>query len=218
MANTPATNGSVSHSSSLTLVGAKVASIIGFLTLVASTYYLRGEVLALSQIRFSADEVRAQYQLDEMKASFPDMEEQHEAALEQYELQMEHYREMLDLYRADYDAYVQRIGDEYQPPQMPYPPTKPRPPEIAEQLHEIDTAFRIRKNTYFERTSLLNWVAGAAALLLVGGLTWLLMFDKESPRWHYLAALGLSFIFLIGPSFHSILTGIIGFMENPGVY
>jgi hypothetical protein len=199
-------------------IPAKLASIVGFLTLVASTYYLRGEVLALSQIRFSADEVRANYELDQLRESFPDMVEQHEAAMVQYDLQMEHYREMLALYRSDYDAYVQRIADEFQPPQMPYPPTKPRPPEVAEQLHEIDTAFRARKSTYFKRTSLLNWVAAGAALLLVGGLTWLLMFDTDSPRWHYLVALGLSFVFLIGPSFHSILTGIIGFMENPGVY
>lgn len=200
------------------LVAAKFASIVGFLTLVASTYYLRGEVLALSQIRFSADEVRAEFQLQQRRESAPDMEEQYDLSLEQYELQREHYREMLDLYREDYDAYVQRLADEYVPPQMPYPPTKPTPPEMSERLYEIDAEFRIRKNTYFERTSLLNWVACAAALLLVGGLTWLLMFDKENPRWHYLAALGLSFVFLIGPSFHSILTGIIGFMENPGVY
>ncbi len=200
------------------LLPAKIASIIGFLTLVASTYYLRGEVLALSQIRFSADEVRANYDLQQMEESFPDLVEQHEAAIEQYDLQLEHYREMLALYRSDYDAYVQRLEDEYLPPQMPYPPTKPRPPEVAQQLHEIDTAFRTRKNTYFERSSVLNWVAGAAALLLVGGLLWLLMFDTDSPRWHYLVALGLSFVFLIGPSFHSILTGIIGFMQSPGVY
>lgn len=213
---------SVSQASSTrpskSLLPAKIASIVGFLTLVASTYYLRGEVLALSQIRFSADEVRANYELQQMEESFPDMVAQHEAAMQQYEVQQEHYREMLELYRTDYDTYVQRLADEFQPPQMPYPPTKPRPPEVAQQLHEIDTAFRTRKNTYFETTSTLNWVAGAAALLLVGGLTWLLMFDTDSPRWHYLAALGLSFIFLIGPSFHSILTGIIGFMQNPGVY
>jgi hypothetical protein len=175
-------------------------------------------VLALSQIRFSADEVRANYELQQMEESYPDMVAQHEAAMQQYDLQLEHYREMLALYRTDYDAYVQRLEDEFQPPQMPYPPSKPRPPEVAQQLHEIDTAFRTRKNTYFETTSMLNWVACAAALLLVGGLTWLLMFDTDSPRWHYLVALGLSFIFLIGPSFHSILTGIIGFMQNPGVY
>ncbi len=200
------------------LMTAKFVSIIGFLVLVASSYYLRGEVLALSQIRFSADEVRATNQLQQMEESYPDMVEQHAAALQQYELQMEHYREMLALYRSDYDAYVQRIEDEYRPPQMPYPPNKPTPPEVSRQLHEIDTEFRSRKNQYFERTSRLNWIACIAALMLVGGLTWLLMFDTESPRWYYLAALGLSFVFLIGPSFHSILSGVIGLMQSPGVY
>jgi hypothetical protein len=55
-------------------------------------------------------------------------------------------------------------------------------------------------------------------LLLVGGLVSLLMFDTHGQRWHYLAALLLSFVFLIGPSFHSIITAIIGFLEEPGFY
>jgi len=208
----------MSDTPSRMLLPAKVASIVGFLTLIVSTYFLRSEVLALSHIRFTADEVRAAQQLKQAEESFPDRVEQYAAALKQYELEQQHYREMLTLYNEDYDAYVQRIEDKYEPPRLPRAPSKPDPPEVSRQLYQINTDFRIRKNAYFEKASRLNWVACGAALLLVGGLTWLLMFDTTSPRWHYLAALVISFVFLIGPAFHSILTGVIGFLEDPRVY
>ncbi|MFG0334821.1 MAG: hypothetical protein ACF8TS_15810 [Maioricimonas sp. JB049] len=200
------------------LLAARLMSLAGFLTLLVCTYWLRSEVLALSHLRFSADEVRAAYDLQQLKDSYADRVNHYQAEVQNYELQREHYREMLDLYRTDYDAYVQRIEDKYVPPSLPRAPSKPTPPEISEQLYEINTNFRIRKNRYFELTSRLNWVACVAALMLVGGLLWLLMFDMDGQRWLYLAALVLSFVFLIGPAFHSILSGIIGFLEEPRVY
>ena len=54
--------------------------------------------------------------------------------------------------------------------------------------------------------------------MLVGGLVYLLMFDANGQRWHYLVALTISFVFLIGPAFDSIITGIIGFLEEPRIY
>ena len=208
----------MSNSQSKSVRAAKLAALLGFLALVVCTYYIRGEVLALSHIKFSADQYRAEYQLRQLEESYPDRLEQHAAALKQYELDQAHYREMLDLYQTDYDAYVQRIEDKYQPPRLPHAPDKPDPPEVSKRLYEINTEFRTRKNRYFETTSRLNWLACGAALMLVGGLLWLLMFDRDSPRWLYLAALLISFVFLIGPAFHSILTGVIGFLEEPGVW
>ena len=54
--------------------------------------------------------------------------------------------------------------------------------------------------------------------MLVGGLLYLLMFDTTGQRWHYLVALTISFVFLIGPAFHSFITLIIGFLQEPGIY
>jgi len=34
----------------------------------------------------------------------------------------------------------------------------------------------------------------------------------------YFALLVMSFVFMIGPSFHSIISAIVGFLEPPGVY
>ena len=51
---------------------------------------------------------------------------------------------------------------------MPSVPNKPNPPEVSEQLHEINAAFRTRKNDYFEASSRLNWLACVAAGLLAG--------------------------------------------------
>jgi hypothetical protein len=200
------------------IVAAKLASLLGFVVLVISTYYLRSEVLALSHIRFSADEVRAANELQELRETEPDRKRQYEAAEKHYQLELEHYRSMLELYHSDYDEYVKRLEDKFQPPPMPSPPSKPDAPEIAQRLYELNVDFRTRKNQYFERTSRLVWIDCVAAVMLVGGLVWLLLFDVQSPRWHYLAALLISFVFLIGPALHSFLTGIIGFLQEPGIH
>jgi hypothetical protein len=197
---------------------AKLASLLGFLSLVVCTYFLRSEVLALSHIKFSADEIRANNNLERLRESYPQRMKQHEAAMKHYELETKHYHEMLKLYNTDYNAYVKRLEDKFQLPPQPSTPTKPDSPEVAEQLFEINAQFRARKNRYFATASQLNWFACGAALLLVGGLFTLLMFDTNGQRWHYLVALLISFVFLIGPAFHSILTGVIGILEEPGIY
>ncbi len=123
-----------------------------------------------------------------------------------HELALKHYEEMLALYKSDYKAYVQRVKDEYRPPAMPVKPHRPEsPPEYRQKLVEIDAAFRAEKHHYFEVTVVLNWVAMAAALSLVGGL---LVSDPvrhgqrpANVRDHA----GVELRFLIGPAFHSIL-------------
>ena len=101
---------------------------------------------------------------------------------------------------------------------FPRTPVKPVPPEVAKKLFTINSDFRARKNQFFANSSRLNWLSCIAALMLVGGMIYLLMFDTNGQRWHYLVALMISFVFLIGPAFHSIMAGIMGFLEGPGVY
>ena len=197
---------------------AKVCAMLGFLVLLSSTYYLRSEVLTLNKINFSADETRAEYELEQLKKDFPHERERYQVALKNYELQMEHYEEMLDLYQTDYDAYVRRLKDEYKPPQLPQKPQPPKPPEYKQKLSEINAQFRAQKHHYFQTTSALNWVALVAALFLVGGLLYLIMFDVANGRLMYVFCLVLSFVFMIGPSFHSIMSAIVGFLKAPGVY
>ena len=259
-------------SSARCLGAAKVFAILGFLVLVASTYYLRTEVLKLNEIRSSSDETRAKHDLQQLEENYPYEMERHEvakktheaniirskeryetakknyqaslvrrkqryeAAQKNYELQEKHYRRMLNLYTTDYDAYVKAIKDKFKPPQLPVeptppelppeptppemqvPPRPPRSPEYKQQLMEINTEFRAQKHHYFQATSVLNWVAMAGALCLVGGLVYLLMFDTANGRLIYFFVMVLSFVFLIGPSFHSIMSAIVGFLEAPGVH
>jgi hypothetical protein len=201
-----------------TIKFAKLLALLGFLVLICSTYYLRSEVLALSHIRFSADEERARHQLKQIEASYPQQLEQHKIAMENYKLQQAHYEKMLELYRTDRDEYVRLLEAKFQPPQLPTEPVQPTPPELSKKLYEINTQFRARKNQYFATATVLNWIAGAAALALAGGLLYLLLFDVNANRWFYVIALSISFVFLIGPAFHSILTSIIGFLAPPSVY
>jgi hypothetical protein len=223
---------------------AKVLSILGFLVLLSSTYYLRSEVLDLNRIGFSADQARSEYELAQLKENYPyeqerykvaqenyqkqldELERRYEADQQNYELRRRHYEEMLGLYQTDYDGYVQRLKDEYQPPELPPVPTPPQkparpqppqPPEYRQKLMEINNEFRSQKYHYFQATALLTWVALAAALCLVGGLLYLILFD-DNGRLFYLLTLVLSFVFMIGPSFHSILSAIVGFLEAPRVY
>lgn len=199
------------------IVLAKIAAIGGFLALIYGTYALRSEVLVLSEIRFSSDDVRARNNLADLEESFPIRVTEYDTNLKQYELQMDHYREMLELYETNYDEYVKRIEDKYQVPSLPRAPNKPQPPEVARELYEINAAFRSEKHRYFADAISLNRIATVAAMTLVGSLIFLMMFDTESPKWHYVAALMVSFVFLIGPAFQSILTGIIGVLAEPSV-
>lgn len=128
---------------------------------------------------------------------------------------MEHYQEMLDLYQTDYDEYARRIKDKYNPPLLPSKPQPPRPPEVGQKLAETTLDFRKQQHKYFKMTKQLNLVSLFSALLLVGGLLFLLMFDKGKKRILYLSVLALSFFFMIGPSFHSILSAIVGFLQAP---
>ena len=197
---------------------AKLMVLLGFLFLIVSTYYLRSEVLALSHIKFSADAFRSANELEQLRESYPDRVKQYEAEVKDYEIKQKHYRKMLEIYQNHYDEYVKRNKEEYGTPRPPDAPEKPQTPEVAEKIFEINANFRARKHQYFEVSRILVWLACIAALMLVGGLVYLLLFDDQGQRWHYLAALVISFVFLIGPAFHSIMTGIIGFLREPGVY
>ena len=197
---------------------AKVLAIVGFLVLLGTSYFLRGEVLALNRIRFSADEAKAEHEMKQLAKSYPDRLREHEVAQKNYELQLAHYREMLKLYQTNYDEYVRRLEDKFTPPQMPVKPSPPVPPKVTEQLAKINKAFRTRKLHYFELTAAFNWLSFVAAAVLTGSLLYLLLFDLAGARLIYLATLLLSFVFLIGPSFHSILSAIVGFLEAPSMH
>ena len=197
---------------------AKSISLIAFLVLLFATYFLRSEVLELGRIRFSAENVRADEAVKATKDSHKERVAEYEAGMKNYDVQMNHYRKMLKLYSEDYDKYILKLKDKYAPPDLPSKPDMPRSPEVSEELAAIDVTFRKRQYEYFDKTTKMNWVACGAALALVGGLLYLLMFDTEGKRIFYLVILVLSFVFMIGPSFHSILTGIVSLMSPPSLF
>ncbi len=197
---------------------AKWLSILGFLCLLCSTYLIRSEVLELNDIRFSSESLKSDEAMRELKENHPLRVQEYEVQKKNHDLKMEHYQEMLDLYQSDYDEYVRRIKDKYNPPHLPSKPQPPRPPEVGQKLAETTLAFRKQQHKYFKMTKQLNFVSLFSALLLVGGLLFLLMFDKGKERILYLAVLALSFFFMIGPSFHSILSAIVGFLQAPNPF
>ncbi len=194
---------------------AKCVSIIAFLVLLFATYYLRAEVLELNTIHFSSENVMADERIKDLKESYPFRTAEYEMQMNHYHIEMEHYKSMLEMFNTDYDEYVKRTKDKYSPPMVPWKPQKPKSPELSDKLAGINADFRAQQFHYFHTTSKLNWVACAAALSLVGGLLYLLMFDVEGKRIFYLVVLVLSFVFMIGPSFHSIMSAIVGFMSAP---
>lgn len=200
----------------ITLV--KFLTILAFAVTLSATYYLRSEVLTLNKIRFSAENIKAEEDLQSIKDSYPQRMAEYDVQLKNYELQKQHYEEMVKLYHTNYEEYARRLKDEYKPPQLPFHPQKPRAPERSEQLAQINADFRAQQYHYFDSTSRLNWVCCASALLLVSGLLFLIMFEIGGQRILYLVVLILSFVFMIGPSFHSILSAIVGFLKAPPIY
>ena len=194
---------------------AKFITIISFLVLLFSTYFLRSKVLELNTIRMSSQNVLAEEAEKNLNESLPERTKEYQNSLKQYEIQKKHYDEMLDLYESDYEEYVKRIKDKFVPPSMPRSPAKPVSPELSDEMQKIAIEFRKKQSHYFESTSRLNWVSCVAALALVGGLLYLLLFDLEGKRLFYVVLLVLSFIFMIGPSFHSIMSALAGFLQAP---
>ncbi len=193
----------------------KPMAIVSFLILLFCSYFLRSEVLALSKIRFSAENARAEERSRRLKENHPIRVAEYAAQLKHYQTQLAHYEQMLELFQTDYEEYVRRQEDQYVPPRLPQKPRKPRSLEESDALVEINAKFRDRQHQYYETTSVLNWLACLAALALVGSLLHLLLYDLEGKRLFYLVILVLSFVFMIGPSFHSILSALVGFIRAP---
>lgn len=196
----------------------KGLTIAAFVMTLFSTYYLRSEVLALNKIRFSAENLRADEDLREMTEFHPVRLAEYEVQSQHYKLEMDHYSQMLELYRTNYDEYVKRLKDTFEPPELPWKPERPRSPEIGDQLARINADFRAQQFRYFDSTSRLNWVTCVSALTLVAGLLFLIMFETGGQRIFYLVILIVSFVFMIGPSFHSIMSAIVGLLEAPLAY
>ena len=200
------------------IVVAKLLSISGFLVLLLITYWLRSEVLGLSRIHFSADEKNVELERQRNRESFPDRQKQYEVGLKNYETEMKHYAKMMALYEEDLDEYVKLTKDRVQPPQQPQRPSAPRVPEVEDQFRAIQMEFAMRRYRYFVVSEIGTWIACFAALSLTGGLLYLLMFDQHGNRLFYFMTLVLGFTFLIGPSFHSIMSAIVGLMHGPVGY
>lgn len=193
----------------------KGITIVAFMVTLYGTYHIRSEVLQLNRIRSSYENVRAEQGMRENRESYPSRIEEYEVQKKNYDLEKEHYGEMLKLYRTDYDAYVARVKDRYRPPQLPVKPNKPEAPELGDRLAQIHADFRSQQFSYFDQSIRLNWVCCVSSLVLVGGLLALTFFETGLARIVPLTVLGLSFVFMIGPSFHSIMSAIVGFLRPP---
>lgn len=200
------------------IVRAKLCSILGFLVLVMTTYWMRSEVMALTRIHFSADEKKAELEQKRNHDSFADRQKQHEVALKNYDLQVKHYEKLMAVYERDLEEYAVLTKEQLHPPQLPQRPQPPTPPEVEDQFSTIQTEFATRRYRYFAMGEIANWIACGAALMLVGGLLYLLMFDADSNRLFYFLTMTFSFVFLIGPSFQSIMTAIVGLLHGPHGY
>ncbi len=182
------------------------------------TYFLRSEVLTLNKIRFSSQDVLTKESLRQTKESYPIRMAEYETALKNYDIKMKHYEEMLDLYRNNYEGYAKRLKDKYEPPQLPSKPHKPTSPKLSDQLAGINAEFRTQQFNYFNNSIALNWFCCCSSLTLVGGLLFLIMFEEGNQRIFYLFVLILSFVFMIGPSFHSIMSAIMGLLNAPPMF
>jgi hypothetical protein len=197
---------------------AKVIAMIGFSILVVITYWLRSEVLGMSRIHFSADEKKVELERQRSRESFPERQTQYEVSLKNYEIERAHYEKMMEVYQRDLEEYANLTKDRLAPPQVPQRPEPPRPPEVEDEFQKIQSEFAMRRYRYFVVSEYGNWIACLGALLLAGGLLYLLMFDVHGNRLLYFMLLAFSFLFLIGPSLQSVMSALIGLMHAPHTY
>ncbi|MDP6858321.1 MAG: hypothetical protein QF426_00740, partial [Verrucomicrobiales bacterium] len=80
---------------------AKFVTIISFLVLLFSTYYLRSQVLKLNNIRMSSQNIMTDQARKDLSESLPTRLKEYQTKLGQYEIEKKHYEEMLDLYKTD---------------------------------------------------------------------------------------------------------------------
>ena len=102
------------------LAAAKLVSILGFLVLLGSTYFLRSEVLTLNSIRFSADEARAEYELQQRKKNYPYEVQRHEVAQKNYEAARRRDRQRYEEATKNYERDLARLKERYQVAQKNY--------------------------------------------------------------------------------------------------
>ena len=186
----------------------KVVAAISFALLVLLTYANRGRVLELNRLRSAADDVIAKQQIAEFMETY-------EVRRVNYEVELDHYNRSVELFRTDYEAYVESFGSPQRQRHAPRMPMRPQPPEVTQQLAEINTQFRAARHEYFRTIEGFNAVSALCALLLTMSLVTLLMTEAGSGRWAYAAMLAVAFVFLIGPSFHTMLIGAAGAMHPP---
>lgn len=197
---------------------AKFCAMIGFLILVVISYWLRSEVLGLSRIHFSADEKKVELERQRSRETFPERQKQYEVSLKNYDIDRQHYEKMMEVYQRDLEEYAKLTKDRISPPQMPQRPEPPREPEVEDQFQTIQADFVARKYRYFVTSEYGSWIACVGALLLSGGLLFLLMFDPHGNRLIYFMLLTFSFVFLIGPSLQSVMSALIGLMHGPHAF
>ncbi len=201
------------------ITAARVITIIAMMFLIATTYYLRSGILAMVNHQIDAQSATAQERLDNFADTAEFRQAEYEAGISRFDVAMSKYKELIELYASDFDAYQIKIGEEANtmPPPLPHRPYRPRKPEVADELAKINEAFRAERESYFSTARALNPVVALAAVALVGSLLYLILFDTNNARILYVILLTLSFIFIIGPAFHSILS-IAAYNLRPPVY
>ena len=193
---------------------AKVLAIVGFLVLLTTTYLQRHEILTLTHMRYSADNLEAQHNLKRSTETYPERVEEHKVEVKDYEFRMKHYQEMLNLYQTNYDEYVKRLKGKYRPPELPTRPSKPESPKARDEVVKAEAEFVAQKHRYFASVRRVNWIAWFGAVLFLAGILYLLWFDEGGKKMYYFLVLVLTFVFMIGPSFHSIMSLIAGYLGS----
>lgn len=186
----------------------KTIALACFLVLVACTYTVRSRVVTLNEMRLSADQTRAEAGLEAFLAGS-------EARRAAYEAQRTAYERDMEWFTRDYEGFMDAQREQMMAPRAPRPPLPPLSPDAARTLAEANASFRAARREYFAFAFYVNIASGLAALGLVGSLVYLAMNDPAGGRWVYLGVLSVAFVFLIGPSFHTVLSSIVSAMNAP---
>jgi hypothetical protein len=205
------------------LVIPKITVVLSIVGLLATSYFLRWNVLTLINHSMAAAEIAADERAARFREGSQARSEAFAAELARYKLSMEKYLAALTATNKKVEQTPEeqrqaayREQQQYQrETQVPPKPTLEQSPETRERIATISDQFRQDQVKFFTVATRLNWVVGVMVMLLVGSLLTLIMFDAGGPRVAYVAVLILSFVFFIGPALYSFLAAFAWRMEPP---
>lgn len=191
-------------------------TVSGFVILLFTVYILRAQVVEITAMKYRVEDESRKVSDRRYEENFELRKKDYELQKQAYQMRVAHYNKMVKRFQEDYDTYrKERHPEAPIPPRLPEPPSNP---EEQKKVRELTTEFIAHRFGFYTTLYILCFVNLLGAAMLVGGIVTLILFERPKGRLAWLGLLVLSFVFLIGPAFHTILSALVGWLKIAPAY